>query len=404
MLSKQEVQKLSNDELKLQLKSAKISCGPITTTTRRIYEGRLNAHFEIQRKNKEATAVTASDNTLNDSNKDINPEASKENQPNNEQDCTKNFQVKENNNKNTRSINDVETSKKDDLIITASIDENHFAVGNQQSSSLNSNSFDTKNEPEIKVVNDNNQTSTTATEGEEKQEIGDGFFYGVWIPLSPSRIKLKNKPKVFFSKKSALNAVRKYPGSRFKQFKTKEEAEKFSLTPPNIVTVDKVIAMVAKNNDKESLTIPKIEALKVPTVQEVQKFRKFIEDGDMYNFQKCINNPKYLINSKDFPVVVHEGMRSNALHAAIKSDRLNMCQFIMDRVTSIETYIDLYPDTPVKDLEFRKEHIEKLFLNTPEKIVSIFVIVSNMLNQYFVVKYWIWLYFNCIRKEIFKIF
>ena len=216
----------------------------------------------------------------------------------------------------------------------------------------------------------------------DRQEIGDGFFYGVWIPLSPSRIKLKNKPKVFFSKKSALNAVRKYPGSRFKQFKTKEEAEKFSLTPPNIVTVDKVIAMVAKNNDKESLTIPKIEALKVPTVQEVQKFRKFIEDGDMYNFQKCINNPKYLINSKDFPVVVHEGMRSNALHAAIKSDRLNMCQFIMDRVTSIETYIDLYPDTPVKDLEFRKEHIEKLFLNTPEKIVSIFVIVSNMLNQY----------------------
>lgn len=390
MLSREEIKKLSNDELKSQLRSAKISCGPITTTTRRIYEGRLNAHFEIQRKNEKATPVPTNEDTGNDTNKSkINPEienkenqpkkenqSNNENQPNNE-DHKINYQIKENNNKNIKSKNDIDTDKKDDLIITtASIDENHFAVGNQKVSGLKNDSSDTKNESENKQnVNSHNQTSTPATTEEEKEEIGDGFFYGVWVPLSPSRIKLKNKPKVFFSKKSALDAVKKYSGSRFKQFKTKEEAENFSLTPPNLVTVDKVIAMVAKNN-KEPLIVPKIEAFKVPTVQEVQKFRKFIEDGDMYNFQKCINNPKYLINSKDFPVVVHEGMRSNALHAAIKSDRLSMCQFIMDRVTSIETYVDMYPETPVKDLEFRKEHIEKLFLNTPEKIVRFLFALS----------------------------
>lgn len=150
MLSREEIKKLSNDELKSQLRSAKISCGPITTTTRRIYEGRLNAHFEIQRKNEKATPVPTNEDTGNDTNKSkINPEienkenqpkkenqSNNENQPNNE-DHKINYQIKENNNKNIKSKNDIDTDKKDDLIITtASIDENHFAVGNQKVSGL----------------------------------------------------------------------------------------------------------------------------------------------------------------------------------------------------------------------------------------------------------------------------
>ena len=403
-MQREEIKQLSNDELKSQLKSAKISCGPITTTTRKIYESRLIAHFEIQRNNKRESEIKSSgaknkfdhyknivksevtieneqnkeevdkrncqikennnkesDNYLNT----VKSEGTNENEQNQEV-FKENCQVKENNSKNTKVLNDIDTNVKEirNLLITpASIDENHFAVGNQQQKP------DLKIDITINGLENNEQVDGNIQTTTAKEEIGDGFFYGVWVPVSPSRIKLKNKPKVFFSQKTALEAVKRYNGSRFKQFKNKEEAEKFSLTPPNLVNVDSVISMVA-NTNKESLTVPRVEAFKAPTIQEVQKFRKFIEDGDMYNFQKCINNPKYLINSKDFPVVVHEGMRSNALHVAIKCDRLNMCSFIMDRVTSIQTYVDLYPETSVENLEFRKEHVEKLFLNTPEKIVS----------------------------------
>ena len=401
MFSREEIKQLSNDELKAQLKLAKISCGPITTTTRRIYEGRLNAHFEIQRNNKtkEANDKNQHNECKNETNLEpslsmtTKPEALitepvQESNPLIKQNKQRVDEKNEQNTKSTDKVVKFEANhwRSGDLISSSSMDENHFAV---------SKTSDKKN-LKVDLAKTNGHDQIDTAKPDKPEEIGDGFFYGVWVPNLPTRIKVKNKPRVYFSKKSALEAVKKYNGSRFKQFKTKEEAEKFSLTSSsNVLNVEVVLSMVTNNNNNasnnssssnnmESLSASKIEAFKAPTVQEVQKFRKFIEDGDMYNFQKCINNPKYLVNSKDFPVVVHEGMRSNALHVAIKYDRMNMCSFIMDRVTSMETYTDLYPEASLESLQFRKNHVEKLYLNTPEKIVSFYHIPKFSLFSVFV--------------------
>ncbi|XP_066921301.1 ankyrin repeat and LEM domain-containing protein 2-like [Clytia hemisphaerica] len=354
MLDKVEIKKLSNDELKAQLKLAKISSGPITGTTRRIYENRLSAHFEILRKKQ-----TKQEDGEGECNSNIQDEKKGE----------KSVDVKENGNKTSSNNEKVDKEnetrkessgfekKPNNLILTVeSVNENHFSA---EKSSNQSSTNDNLPLPE---------SCPSAQEG----PVGDGYFYGLWVPWSPTRLKL-TKPRVYYSQKSVLEALKKFPGSRFKQFNSKEEAEKFSTKDANNLTVVSVIDLIANTkitNNKDSKDVPKLEPLKAPTIQEVQIFRKYIEENDIFNVRKCLNNPKYLINSKDAPVIVHEGMRSNALHTAVKHDKLSICQVIMSHIIELETYTNLYPD--IKDdesLKFRRDHVENLYLNTPEKII-----------------------------------
>jgi len=338
MKTKEEISKLSNDELKTALKSSNISCGPITSTTRRIYENRYFSYLQIQKQKKVERQENIVDRTEDQTEKKILEDTEIGNA--------------------SEKINSTEVLCNG---IAQNIDENHFGIDNQSS------------RPIVTKVNNNSQESSSSSTKNiinEKStiEIGDGFFYGVWVPFSPTRMNLKNKPNVFFSKKSALTAMKKWNGSRFKQFKTKEEAEKFSLAPPNLLSVDSIISMVANTKDSP---LPKPDPWKAPTIQEIAKFRKHIEANEIGNVLKSLDNPKYLINSKDFPVIVHEGSRLNALHVAVKYNRLSICEEIMNKVADFENFKLVNLDLDEESLKIRRHHVEKLYLNSPEKIVII---------------------------------
>ena len=44
--------------------------------------------------------------------------------------------------------------------------------------------------------------------------------------------------------------------------------------------------------------------------------------------------PRYLIGPGDTPVILQEGFRYNALHVAVKNNRKEMCQVIIDTLES----------------------------------------------------------------------
>ena len=137
-----------------------------------------------------------------------------------------------------------------------------------------------------------------------------------------------------------------------------------------MMSVDSIILMVNSNTNNKESPVPKQDPWKAPTIQEIAKFRKHIEANDFEDVLRCLVNPKYLINSKDFPVIVHEGSRLNALHVAVKYNRLNVCEQIMNKIADLENFKLVNPDLDEESLKIRRNHVEKLYLNSPEKIVS----------------------------------
>ena len=60
----------------------------------------------------------------------------------------------------------------------------------------------------------------------------------------------------------------------------------------------------------------------------------------------------------------------NAVHVAIKSNRLKILKMIFTSLQS-EEYLQLvYTNAEDGEIAFRRKHLLDLYLNTPEKIVS----------------------------------
>lgn len=195
------------------------------------------------------------------------------------------------------------------------------------------------------------------------------FHYGVSFNRSQGDGSFNTEPAVFSSQHQALQAVKqlKDKEARFKPFKTREEAEKFSLssltcTPSSPVPIQKPVDPVGN--------------FKRPSPQELIKFRKIIESGNFQDFLSIVNtNPKYLISSGDTPVVLQEGFRYNAMHIAAKENKPGICKLIIDTVESDKfwnRYLSLNINEKLSPMNYkRKQFLADLYLNTPDKGVSI---------------------------------
>lgn len=195
-----------------------------------------------------------------------------------------------------------------------------------------------------------------------------GFHYGVSFNRCNSDGSMNTKPAVFGSQQQALQAVKQLKGkcARFNSFKTREEAERFSLsslssTPSSPAPVQKPVDPVGN--------------FKKPSPQELIKFRKIIEAGNFQEFLSIVNNnPKYLISSGDTPVVLQEGFRYNAMHIAAKENKPGICKLIADTVESDKFwihYLSLDKDFKRSPMNYkRKQFLADLYLNTPDKGVS----------------------------------
>ena len=75
-----EIFNLSNDEIFAELKALNLTCGPVTDTTRNLYENRLMKHYKKDNMQKiphpAAFIKTPSKKTINQCNKYTSPEPS----------------------------------------------------------------------------------------------------------------------------------------------------------------------------------------------------------------------------------------------------------------------------------------------------------------------------------------
>lgn len=229
--------------------------------------------------------------------------------------------------------------------------------------------------------NDNSKSGVTAA----KEPL---LYYGV-CPVYEDGLVRNERIHVYEDKKEALQAVKLIKGSRFKAFPTREDAEKFArgicdyFPSPNrtVSSLSPVKAGPHFGSDglkadalclAESETINKERAnsYKSPRTQDLTaKLRKAVEEGEEHTFSDLIwSNPRYLIGSGDNPTVVQEGCRYNVMHVAAKENQASVCQLILETLENPEFMRLMYPDDNTDMLQKRILYIVDLYLNTPDKV------------------------------------
>lgn len=317
----EDISKLTNQQLAQAMKEIDINV-PITSSTRKICENRYKSYLYAKYHQNDSedssteTAVVAKDIQ----NKDIeNDTDTKENEKDN--------------------------NANDSIVVKTPV-QNGLASGHS----------------EIPHKEDHSKTLNG-----EKSDLKNRTYYGVWVPFSPTRKKENDEPLVFGSQVDALKVMKNFRGSRFKSFPSKDEAESFSLSKPNHLTVDKICALVASTLLQD---LPVKTIIKAPTFHELMKFRKSIEENQLQVIQSCLtSNPKYLISSGDMPVMLQEGSRLNAVHICIKYNKLEVLDYVLRTLQSDKFLQLMYPDADSKSIDFRRTHLLDLYLNTPEKIL-----------------------------------
>uniref|UniRef100_Q6P1H6-3 Isoform 3 of Ankyrin repeat and LEM domain-containing protein 2 n=1 Tax=Mus musculus TaxID=10090 RepID=Q6P1H6-3 len=229
--------------------------------------------------------------------------------------------------------------------------------------------------------NDNHKAGVTAP----KEPL---VYYGV-CPVYEDGPVRHERIHVYEDKKEALQAAKLIKGSRFKAFRTREDAEKFArgicdyLPSPNKTTplLSPVKAVPLGGSDglkadglclAESETVNKERAnsYKNPRTQDLTaKLRKAVENGEEHTFSDLIwSNPRYLIGSGDNPTIVQEGCRYNVMHVAAKENQASMCQLTLETLENPEFMRLMYPDDNMDMLQKRILYVVDLYLNTPDKV------------------------------------
>ncbi|ESP02382.1 hypothetical protein LOTGIDRAFT_138560, partial [Lottia gigantea] len=176
---------------------------------------------------------------------------------------------------------------------------------------------------------------------------------------------------VFTDRLTALSLVKKYKDSRFKVFKNRQDAEDFTKHTVN-QTKSPSHSQISESGIEKTSTGIAVEksAFRGPKPGEVVTLRRSIERGDTELFKTTVwENPRYLISSADTPVILHEGLRYNALHVAAISNKPAMCKVILNTISNPEFTQKLYcfshesEETKQRRIDF----IFDLYLNMPDK-------------------------------------
>ncbi|KAM7051648.1 ankyrin repeat and LEM domain-containing protein 2 isoform 2-T2 [Molossus nigricans] len=206
------------------------------------------------------------------------------------------------------------------------------------------------------------------------------LYYGVCPAYEDAPAK-NERVHVYEDKKEALQAAKMIKGSRFKAFSSREDAEKFArgvyyfsspnrtsrLSPMKIVSLSSNDGLCL--SESETVNKERANSYKNPRTQDLTfNLRKAVELGDEDTFSKLIwSNPRYLIGSGDNPTIVQEGCRYNVMHVAAREDRASICQMTLETLENPEFMLLMYPDDAPDMLQKRICYILDLYLNTPDK-------------------------------------
>ncbi|KAM4808173.1 ankyrin repeat and LEM domain-containing protein 2 isoform 1-T1 [Rhinophrynus dorsalis] len=322
---------LDPDELREEILKAGLNCGPITSTTRFIFEKKLARSLLEQQGVDVLGSLNSSD---------------RKNTSDNEQHC----------------LQHGDSSEDGDFGYSSGLNPPAEEVALIEKSSI--------------AARDDFQ-SCTPTPKEPS------LYYAV-CPVYEDSLARNEKVHIYTDKKEALQVVKMLKGSRFKAFSSREAAEKFargicdycpspnksavSLSP--VKPAPALLRDIAPTSEVEGINKEKANSFKSPRTQDLTaKLRKAVEKGDLTTFSDLIwSNPRYLIGSGDNPTVVQEGCRYNVVHVAAKENQAGICQLLLDTLENPEFMSLMYPDDDELMLKKRIRYIVDLYLNTPDKM------------------------------------
>uniref|UniRef100_A0A673HLC0 Ankyrin repeat and LEM domain-containing protein 2 n=1 Tax=Sinocyclocheilus rhinocerous TaxID=307959 RepID=A0A673HLC0_9TELE len=331
---------LTADQLREEIIKANLKCGPITATTRAVFERKLARALVENAGLTEPDNSSGNSASLNSSGSEVPPSA-------------------------TSATSDSVTGEDGDF---------GYGMG--------------LNPPEEEALsgtvcpcNVENSKSETQTPSKTAQ-VSPTFFYGV-CPLWEDVLARNERAHVYTEKKEALQAVKMMKGARFKAFSNREDAEKFakgicdyypspSKSTPCVSPV-KPGLMFSKDHpsmmEADTINREKANSFKSPRTQDLTaKLRKAVEKGDEMAFTELVwSNPRYLIGSGDNPTVVQEGCRYNVMHVAAKENQAGVVQILLDTLENPDFMRLMYPDDQESMLQKRIWYIVDLYLNTPDK-------------------------------------
>ncbi|NXC48432.1 ANKL2 protein, partial [Penelope pileata] len=350
------LKQLSSDELREEVVRAGLKCGPITSTTRFIFEKKL-AQFILEQQgaleekesawSEEAAGAVSPDSSQAGSQKGLH---------------------------------------------TAAVNHSHHGNVSEEADFGYCVGL---NPPEEEAVMHMNYSAPGCGAGYVDSQVSaqtpsrdPPLYYGV-CPVYDDILARNERIHVYEDKKEALQAVKMIKGSRFKAFPNREDAEKFAKgicdyfpTPSKSSLCLSPMKTGAFNRGgtiyNDGLCSPEMEtankeranSYKSPRTQDLTaKLRKAVEKGDIATFSELIwSNPRYLIGSGDNPTVVQEGCRYNVMHVAAKENQPAICQLLLDTLENPEFMRLMYPDDDSTMLKNRIRYIVDLYLNTPDKM------------------------------------
>ncbi|XP_051806288.1 ankyrin repeat and LEM domain-containing protein 2 [Acanthochromis polyacanthus] len=342
---------LSADELIEEFARADLKCGPITSTTRAIYERKL----------ARVLAGPESDETDSGSSAGVSGSAADHVKP---VSCA------------TSAATHATVAKSSSSSSEAAGEELDFGYG----VGLN------PPEEDDVLVQTTSNSSTEASNSQSKTEtpskpaqVSPTFYYGVCPPWEDV-LSRNEGAHVYTDKKDALQAVKMMKGARFKPFPNREDAEKFakgicdyfpspSKSTPCVSPIKPGLVMSKENVEVDAINRERANSFKSPRSQDLTaKLRKAVEKGDESAFSDLIwSNPRYLIGSGDNPTIVQEGCRYNVMHVAAKENQAGIAQLLLDTLENPEFMRLMYPDDQEVMLQKRIRYIVDLYLNTPDK-------------------------------------
>ncbi|XP_069612200.1 ankyrin repeat and LEM domain-containing protein 2 isoform X1 [Ranitomeya imitator] len=341
LLAKQSMEKiLSNlklldpDELREEILKAGLKCGPITLTTRYLFEKKL-ARTLLEQQGFEVETFSSNDGIATSTNQQ-------------------------------KAYCDLQAKYSEDR-------DFGYGVG------LNPPTEDSISKKDFAA----SEHSGAAHFSTDSYSNGPPVYYAV-CPVCEDTPARTEKIHIYTDQKEALQVVKMLKGSRFKSFQSREDAEKFatgicdyypspsksSLSLSPVKLSSGLLRDGLSAPDVESLNKEKANSFKSPRTQDLTaKLRKAVEKGDLTTFSDLIwSNPRYLIGSGDNPTVVQEGCRYNVMHVAAKENQPGVSQLLLDTLENPEFMRLMYPDDGDVMLQKRIRYIVDLYLNTPDKM------------------------------------
>uniref|UniRef100_A0AAR2IJQ0 Ankyrin repeat and LEM domain-containing protein 2 n=1 Tax=Pygocentrus nattereri TaxID=42514 RepID=A0AAR2IJQ0_PYGNA len=238
------------------------------------------------------------------------------------------------------------------------------------------------NPPEEEPLSDKSRAASVQPDAQTPSKTAQTSptFYGV-CPLWEDMLARNERAHVYTDKKEALQAVKLMKGARFKAFSNREDAEKFakgicdyypspSKSVPCVSPVKAGLGFSKEGlMETDGINREKANSFKSPRTQDLTaKLRRAVEKGDEAAFSELVwSNPRYLIGSGDNPTVVQEGCRYNVMHVAAKENQAGVAQLLLDILENPEFMRLMYPDDQDSMLHKRIQYITDLYLNTPDK-------------------------------------